>query len=623
MTRLLLLLFLFAPAARAADKPETAPLPKKAIDLTGYKTVKEAVKADAKAFPAGGKALGLGYLGLSLADGKAGKPVVEDVEAESPADKAGLKVDDTIVAIDGTGHATASAARDKLRGRFAGDSVKFLVTRAGQTFELTAKYDALSKPMSATPEQRAILGIQVEPPKASGGIEVTRVTTGGGADKAGVKVGDIIMRVNDTKLTTESSLQESLSDKKPGDLVKLLVQRGKEELNLQATLISNAPTVTTAGWDDRLPTNFRKPVYKLAIVGVEYTDAKHSETIQGKDWENALFSKGTYTEKNASGSTVYGSLADYYRELSYDTLKVEGKFMGWFEVSKKKMDYNLGSSTTTSDKSKFFAEMMDKVTAKLGKDPLKDYDGIFIVFAGDGVQTSRGGLYWPHRARFTHDKKQYNYFIVPEARRGKMTDISVICHEFGHMLGLPDLYARPENPGSEGVGVWDAMSNQLPNGRPQHFSAWSKEQMGWIKPVPIDPRVKQKLVLNPIEDSPSDCLKVIVRADGSEYFLLENRQRKGWDKDLPADGLLIWRVLPGQRGTQQVYLEEAHGVEGPSGPRVFAGAVPFPSPANRAFTPFTTPSSKSQLGGGLDVNITNIRRLPDGRITLHIGYDYQ
>jgi hypothetical protein len=51
--------------------------------------------------------------------------------------------------------------------------------------------------------------------------------------------------------------------------------------------------------------------------------------------------------------------------------------------------------------------------------------------------------------------------------------------------------------------------------------------------------------------------------------------------------------------------------------------VPYPSKANNAFTPITTPSSRSAGGGGLPVYITNIRRLSDGRVTLHIGYEYQ
>ena len=87
---------------------------------------------------------------------------------------------------------------------------------------------------------------------------------------------------------------------------------------------------------------------------------------------------------------------------------------------------------------------------------------------------------------------------------------------------------------------------------------------------------------------------------------------------LPADGLLIWRVI----GNRPV-LEESHGVAGPAGPRSFLSSVPYPSNANDAFTPFTTPSSRSQLGGGLPVYITNIRRLDDGRITLQVGYEFQ
>jgi hypothetical protein len=51
--------------------------------------------------------------------------------------------------------------------------------------------------------------------------------------------------------------------------------------------------------------------------------------------------------------------------------------------------------------------------------------------------------------------------------------------------------------------------------------------------------------------------------------------------------------------------------------------VPYPSRANNAFTPYTTPSSRSLLGGGTPVHITNIRELADGRITFQIGYEFE
>ncbi|MEZ0263624.1 MAG: immune inhibitor A domain-containing protein, partial [Phycisphaerae bacterium] len=212
--------------------------------------------------------------------------------------------------------------------------------------------------------------------------------------------------------------------------------------------------------------------------------------------------------------------------------------------------------------------------------------------------------------------KRWPFFICPEGGN-RQANISTYAHEFGHMLGLSDLYARPENPGSEGLGNWCLMSNQIGGGRPQHMSAWCKERLGWLRPVTIDPTVKQKLVLSPVEGSVDQCFKVLVRRDGSEYLLLENRRKTGFDAGLPAEGLLIWRVVRGRP-----MLEESHGVDGPAGPRSFASMVPYPSAANRAFTPYTTPNSKSQLGGGLSVFVTNITRLADGRITFQVGYEF-
>ena len=618
----LAVLFLAAPAV-AADR-EPAPLPR--VVLTGFKSPKQATPADPKTFKtvAAGPFVA-GFVGVEVLADPQGRAKVAGVAPDSPAELAGLKEGDVVSSFAGTAVPSAQRLRDLLRGTPAVETVKLVVERDGKALELSVTPRPASRPLTATAGGRIVLGVTSGDSKPTGGIEVSGVTPGGGADKGGVKAKDIVLQIDGTKLGTDSTIAEALSGKKAGDVVKLLVKRGEEEVELRVTLQAEEPTGPGGGrfgggWDDRLPRAWSRPSYKLAIIGVEYPDVKHNPKIKDADWEASMFSEGTYHAKTATGQTAHGSMADYYQEISYGKFHVEGKFVGWVEVSKKRTEYSTGSGTDRGEKTRLLTEAMDKLVAK-DKDALKGYDGVFFLYAGGRVQTTRGGLYWPHRASVRHKEKSWPYFIVQEGGE-RMTDISVFCHEFGHMLGLPDLYARPEVPGMEGVGVWCAMSQQNGGGQPQHFSVWSKDQLGWVKPTAIDPRVKQKIVLKPIEDDPTECLKVLVKPDGSEYFLLENRKKKGFDAALPAEGLLIWRVLPGNQ-TQRVFLEEAHGVEGPTGPRQHLTSVPFPCASNNSFTPYTTPSSKSQTGGGLDVYITNIRKLPDGRVTFHIGYEYQ
>lgn len=631
-----LTLLLILPIAEADEaKREVAPAPSPVINLTGYRTLSEVIKADPKTFRADSDTpKPLGYLGVYLEDLN-GKVAIDEIAEDSPAESAGLKRGDLLLSIGETTVSNSQLARDLLRGYSAGDELKLKYERSGESKTLTVVLKPLSKPLTAgapnrgstTAPDRAVFGIQIE--SAKEGVEITSVTSGGSAEKAGMKSGDILFKIDGKTIADLDGFRSYMGEKKPGDMVKVNIKRAKEELELRVTLGSdasarNARGPQATGWNDRRSRYFNKPEYKLAVIGVEYPDAKHNPKFSLMAWEQSLFSSGRYLEENVFGDRVYGSLNDYYQEISYGKLKVTGAFIDWVEVSKKKMDYNLGSSTSANDKRKYFEEVMNAVYKKHGNNILDGYDGIFFVFAGERVQTSRGGLYWPHKSNFSHQGKSWSYFIVPERQStSRMTNISVICHEFGHMLGLQDLYARPENPGSEGVGVWCAMSQQLSNGRPQHFSAWSKEQLGWIKPVVIDPRVKQKIVLAPVVAGESECIKIPLRPDMTEYLLLENRQKVGFDQGLPSEGLLIWRVLPTGRGGQPVYLEESHGVEGPRGPSSFPTSVPFPSQANNAFTPFTTPSSKSQLGGGFDVFISNIRKLPDGRISFHVGYEYQ
>jgi immune inhibitor A len=610
--------------AAAADRPVApsprpvptaiAPLPHH--DLRGYVPVAQAVAADPKLLKNQTPAAA-GFLGIVVRADSANRPIVEAVERDSPADSAGLMSGDIITKIDNTTVTSDVEIRDLLRSRLAGDTLNLGVIRDGHSLRLSATLIPTTQPKSIGP--RAVMGINVIDPMAKGtGAKVDAITPNMPADKGGVKVGDVITKVDGRDVGNPDGFREIMATRRPGDTIELILEREGKREGARVTLVPEGGFGGGRGWDDRLAGYWLKPSYKLAILGVEYPDVKHNPKIKDSDWEDSMFSIGTYHGKSATGEAAHGSMNDYYKELSHGQFKIDGKFIGWVEAKKKRLEYSTGSGTDTGEKLSLLNEALDRYLDKHGKDSLKGYDGIFFLYAGGRVQTTRGGLYWPHRANVNHKTLgRLPYFIVQEGGN-RMTDISVFCHEFGHMLGLPDLYARPELPGSEGAWVWCAMSNQQPNGKPQHFCAWSKEMLGWVKPKVIDPRIPQKIVLAPVEDDPTQCIKVVVRTDNSEYFLLENRARKGFDESLPAGGLLIWRVV-----NNRPVLEESHGVEGAAGPRSFLDEVPYPSKANNAFTPYTTPSSKSQLGGGLPVYITNIRRLPGDRISFQIGYEFQ
>ena len=583
-------------------------VPLSAAELAGYHTVATAITTTiSKTNATAGQS---GFLGIHVSPDPKGKLIVGDVAEGSPASKAGVLVGDVLMKLDQQALSSADAMRDALQRKAPGDFAKLTVQRGRKSLDLLATLAATSRPRKVG-AQRAVIGIRTGE-VTDEGAPVSSVTSGMPADKAGLKSGDVIVKVAGATVAAGQTVSDLLADRSPGEAVTVVFRRNGEQQELQITLA--ADTTSTTGEDPRVM--WKKPGYKLAIIGVEFPDTRHNPAVSMGAWEQAMFSKGTYTKTNATGQTVYGSMRDYYDEQSCGKFHLDGRAFDWLELGKKRGDYSQAASTTA--KTAFLTEALDALLKRDGADALKDFDGIAFIYAGDRYpNVNRGSLYWPHRGSVTHKGKRWPYFICAEGGR-RMGNISVYCHEFGHMLGIPDLYARPENPGSEGLGNWCAMSNQTPYGRPQHFSAWCKEQLGWLKPAVLDPTVKQKLVLAPIEGSTNECFKVLIRPDGSEYLLLENRRKTGFDGSLPDEGLLIWRIV-GNR----VILEESHGIEGPSGPRVFLTDVPYPSGANDAYTPFTTPSSRSLLGGGLPVHLTNIRQHPDGRVSFHLGYEFQ
>jgi hypothetical protein len=129
------------------------------------------------------------------------------------------------------------------------------------------------------------------------------------------------------------------------------------------------------------------------------------------------------------------------------------------------------------------------------------------------------------------------------------TSIGTICHEFGHVLGLADLYRTDGSTSNEVPGSWALMShgNYLNNGNtPPNLSVWEKYVLGWAEPEML---TASKAVNLPADGKTYYMLNrsgIIPDAgalttDTMYYF--ENRQMTGWDKYLPGHGMLTWRVV--------------------------------------------------------------------------------
>ncbi|TMA49423.1 MAG: M6 family metalloprotease domain-containing protein [Deltaproteobacteria bacterium] len=184
---------------------------------------------------------------------------------------------------------------------------------------------------------------------------------------------------------------------------------------------------------------------------------------------------------------------------------------------------------------------------------LREANGLVVFFAGTGRES--------HTMRGEPDDPWSNYTPLPSLRPvpeaavfedacviaedevPPLTSFGVLCHEFGHLLGLPELYAPGDHP-QEGVGVWDLMGQGtwLGHGEhPPHLSAWSKLQLGWVEVETIE-RTTVGVTLPAIETVPRVLRVPAVPGHPEEYYLLENRERLGADASLPGEGLLVWHV---------------------------------------------------------------------------------
>ncbi len=297
-------------------------------------------------------------------------------------------------------------------------------------------------------------------------------------------------------------------------------------------------------------------------------------------------------------STGPGNMTDYYNEISFNNLNLVGTVVGPFTVANDKNDYDDGPSNAKVMVAQAIALADASVDfAPFDNDGNGEVDMVAIAYAGNGPDN---GLYdgadpdvndlWPHASSIGSvnvdggARHITQYFIAPELSSNlpRLRTIGVYCHEFGHKLGLPDLYDTDGS--SDGVGHWSLMGSgswcsNTPgseNGEsPSHMDPWCKWWEGWITPVDrTDAHVAQALA--PAATN-ADAVRLLANSGGpndwpggsGQYFLIENRQRVGFDRGIDACGILVWHVDESlthnkneghTSGSHRLLdLEEAHG----------------------------------------------------------------
>ena len=193
-----------------------------------------------------------GWMGVGIQDltpelaeyykvkGETGVLVTQIFEGD-PADKAGIKTNDIITAVNGEPVTSSRELSRRIAALGVGQKAEITIMREGREKTVTVETakrqeeqmlaskesesdDKLGLSLQALePDMAARLGYD----EAEKGVLVTGVESGSKADKAGVQQGDLVKEINRKPVAGMEEFRKQLNEVKKGDPIMLLLKRGQ------------------------------------------------------------------------------------------------------------------------------------------------------------------------------------------------------------------------------------------------------------------------------------------------------------------------------------------------------------------------------------------------------------
>ena len=292
------------------------------------------------------------------------------------------------------------------------------------------------------------------------------------------------------------------------------------------------------------------------VILIEFDD-EHFTVSNPQDAFTRLLNEPGYSTNGATGSA-----RDYYYENSNGSFEPIFDVVGPVRLSKGYAYYGQGTngSDLHADEALFEA-------CKLLDDEIDfsayDYDGdnfvdlVFYYYAGTNEAEGGGeDRIWPHKfALYNYynsavfdNVRVYDYACTSEKNYlGTMCGIGTACHEFGHAMGLPDMYDTDgtENGTAGALYSYSIMCSGSYNnaGRtPPYFNMQERIYLGWNEESDIrEITTGGTLSIPALNGTQQMVYKIPTDVEG-EYFMLETRAQSGWDAALPGQGLLVYHI---------------------------------------------------------------------------------
>lgn len=365
--------------------------------------------------------------------------------------------------------------------------------------------------------------------------------------KAFVKSQDKSAILESFKRARLQQLQQTLSSRRNVSL--------KASSNPQKEKLNNFPTIGE--------------VHSLVIL-VQFADTKFSTVgSDAHQFFNNMLNEPGFTYSNGAN----GSARDFYLNSSNGRFQPKFDVIGPVTLPEKYSYYGANKGSSVDNPVRLEEFVREACTLA---DPSVDFsqydhnqdgfiDNIYFFYAGKGeADSGDGNAIWPHSAYYSDMAKDAglsetslklngvevgNYTCSNEINGTLITPqpagIGTFVHEFGHVLGLADHYDVNYGITTFAPGSFDTMAQASYNNNgntPAAFSAYERACLGWIDLTVLKNGVDTLNVLPDLNDSNKAYVVPVRGTNDAEYFIMENRQQKGWDAFIPGHGMLLWHI---------------------------------------------------------------------------------